>query len=94
MTLHPHNIDLQALNVLLDEELTTSGPVLKQCLANPAQSLPEKLNFYYALLNMLRAAHRDHRAEKFMYEARLDENKARLLRSILATSGKQLLRIA
>jgi hypothetical protein len=91
---HPQNIDLQALNVLLDEELKTSGPVLKQCLANPSQSLPEKLNFYYALLNTLRAVHRGYRAEKLMHDARLDNNKARLLLSILATSGKELLRSA
>jgi hypothetical protein len=94
VTPHIHDIDLQALNVLLDEELKTSGPVLKQCLTNPAQSLPEKLNFYYALLNTLRAVHHGHRAEKFMHDASLDANIARLLRSILATSGKQLLRSA
>lgn len=94
MTPHPPNVDLQALNFLLDEELKTSGLVLKQCLANPSQSLPEKLNFYYALLNTLRAAHRGHRAEKLMHDARLDNNKARLLLSILATSGKQLLKSA
>ena len=92
VTPHFHNIDLQALDFLLDEELKTSGPVLTQCLANPSQSLPEKLNFYYALLNTLRVARRGQRAEKFMYDARLDKNKARLLRSILATLGKQLLR--
>ncbi|MGA7952362.1 MAG: hypothetical protein WCA07_02470 [Gloeobacterales cyanobacterium] len=94
MTPHPHNIDLQVLDVLLDEELETSGPVLKQCLANPSQSLPEKLNFYYALLNTLRAARHGHRAEKLVHDARLDKNKALLLRSILATLEQQLLRRA
>jgi hypothetical protein len=88
----PHHIDLSALNVLLDEELKVSGPVLEQCLANPSQSLPEKLNFYYALLNTLRATRHGQRAEKLMHEARSDQNKASLLRAILAISGKQLLK--
>lgn len=94
MTSYLYNIDIQALDVLLDEELKTSGPILRQCLANPSQSLPEKLNFYYALLNTLRAVHHGHRAEKLMHDASLDANMARLLRSILATLGKQLLRSA
>lgn len=94
MTSYPYNVDLQALDVLLDEELRTSGLILRQCLANPSQSLPEKLNFYYALLNTLRAVHHGHRAEKLMHDANLDANIARLLRSILATSGRQLLRSA
>jgi hypothetical protein len=88
----PQHINLPALNILLDEELKASGPVLQQCLANPSQSLPEKLNFYYALLNTLRAAHRGQRAEKLMHDARSDQNKASLLSAILAISGKQLLK--
>jgi hypothetical protein len=88
----PSSIDVQALNVLLNEELKASGPVLKQCLANSSQSLPEKLNFYYAFLNTLRAAHHGHRAEKFMHDARSDKAKAHLLSAILATSLKQLCR--
>lgn len=89
---HPHNINLLALNVLLDEELKASGPILKQCLANPSQSLPEKFNFYYSLLNTLRAARRGQRAEKLMHDARSDKNRASLLRAILAISGEQLRR--
>ncbi len=88
----PHRINLSALNILLDEELKASGPVLQQCLANPSQSLPEKLNFYYALLNTLRTARHGQRAEKLMHDARSDQNKASLLRAILAISGKQLQR--
>ncbi len=85
---HPHHIDLPALNVLLDEELKTSGPILKQCLADPSQSLPEKLNFYYALLNTLRDARHGQRAEKLMDDARSDKNRASLLRAILAILGR------
>lgn len=91
MSPHPHRVDLSALNVLLDEELQTSGPILKQCLADPSQSLPEKLNFYYSLLNTLQAAHRGQRAEKLMDEAKSDKNRASLLRSILAILGRQSL---
>jgi hypothetical protein len=90
--LDPHRINLSALNVLLDEELKASGPVLKQCLANPSQSLPEKLNFYYALLNTLRAARHGQRAEKLLHDARSDQNKASLLSAILAISERQLLK--